>query len=382
MGMQKLITRYHHPPKIFSVSGQDPSRDWWKYLGAKSEQEIILTASGADRLVLAISSLHRTGNIIVPAYSCERVVSAILKCGDKPELVDIDPSTGSFCRKGVLRTLAKTTKAIILTHLFGFDQEREWLLDIADRQGVPVIEDSALLLETKEKSKRPSYATVLSFGRGKPIALGGGGAVISEEKHISDMTKTSSSCKSGSSLTPRKIKRQLFLQKHTALYASWLYTLYRGNIPLEPSGIPKLEKENLTRSASAFLKKKLSTVDFETANAQFNRAIKNYKAAFQDANIAIAGDFCARLRPGLILPAIAVLSNRRNKILNSMQKAKIDCPRFWNYTLATKLSQSGFSGADLLAKSVLFLPTHADIDGAAAARIAEQLKPADCQAFS
>ncbi len=76
-------------------------------------------------------------------------------------------------------------KAIIVVHLYGMPAKMDRIMEIADRYGVPVIEDSAEALGssiTGRKCGTYGKFSVLSFNGNKIITTSGGGALLSDDE--------------------------------------------------------------------------------------------------------------------------------------------------------------------------------------------------------
>lgn len=102
-----------------------------------------------------------------------------------PELLEeslkSDPSVGRQGSKG----LKKRPKAIIVTHLYGMPAKMDEIMAVAERYGIPVIEDAAEALGSKYKGEpvgnRGKFG-ILSFNGNKIITTSGGGALISSDE--------------------------------------------------------------------------------------------------------------------------------------------------------------------------------------------------------
>ncbi len=141
-------------------------------------------ASGTGALAAAIITAIRLKGIdkpevILPAYGCPDLISAVLFAGANVVLVDLESDRPWISHVQLAEKINENTVAIIAVNLFGILEQRQALRSIAAQAGALLIEDSAQAF--------PSYAEedfwqgdliVLSFGRGKPVSLLGGGAVL------------------------------------------------------------------------------------------------------------------------------------------------------------------------------------------------------------
>jgi hypothetical protein len=141
-----------------------------------------LTDSGTSALVLALRLVARPGDEIgFPGYACVDLASAARFAGIRVRVYDIDPATLSPDLESVERVLRRGVRAVVVAHLFGYPSDVPAIRRLAASYGVPVIEDAAQAAGAM-LAGRPlgSFGdlSVLSFGRGKGLCAGGGGALL------------------------------------------------------------------------------------------------------------------------------------------------------------------------------------------------------------
>jgi dTDP-4-amino-4,6-dideoxygalactose transaminase len=81
--------------------------------------------------------------VILPAYTCVAVPTAILYAGYKPVYVDINPDTFNIDVDQVEARITARTRAILAPHNYGNACDIVEIVDIAKRRGIVVIEDCA-----------------------------------------------------------------------------------------------------------------------------------------------------------------------------------------------------------------------------------------------
>lgn len=144
-------------------------------------------ASGTAALAAAISAAIKSREldqpeVILPAYGCPDLVSAAVFAGARPVLVDMEPDRPWMDLEQLSAKMSPRTVAIVAANLFGISEQMGKLRPIAERTGAVLIEDSAQAFPAgKETSIWEGDLVVLSFGRGKPVSLLGGGAVLFRE---------------------------------------------------------------------------------------------------------------------------------------------------------------------------------------------------------
>lgn len=146
--------------------------------------------SGAESLAAAIVSIISYKGVAVPevilsAYSCPELVSAILYAGAKPVLVDLERQRSWINMTDLGKKITKNTVAIIAVNLFGIAERLEKISKICNRHEIVLIEDSAQSLpEITDNRFWQGDFIVLSFGRGKPVSVLGGGALLCRNQEL------------------------------------------------------------------------------------------------------------------------------------------------------------------------------------------------------
>lgn len=145
-------------------------------------RRITLYASGTAALAEAIAhcatrSSASAPEVIIPAYGCPDLVAACLRASVFPRLVDVAPSQWSYDLAALESSLSPRTVAIVAVNLLGLGDGAGELLRVCEGRHIPLIQDSAQCLPRKPIDWPGEYV-ILSFGRGKPLNLLHGGALI------------------------------------------------------------------------------------------------------------------------------------------------------------------------------------------------------------
>lgn len=149
------------------------------------------------------SAMVRSGGtrstVVVAAYGCPDLLAAIKYCHAAPKFVDI--------RDSLQMDLAQLTKllqhdddicAVVGVDLFGVSEDWEQLKEICNKANVLLIQDLAQSLQSKGNfvGHLQGDAAIVSFGRGKPLCLLKGGAllvprsgIVVEEASIGELFK-------------------------------------------------------------------------------------------------------------------------------------------------------------------------------------------------
>jgi hypothetical protein len=119
----------------------------------------------------------RAPEVILPAYGCPDLVAACIHASLYPKLVDIAPSSWSYEPESLKSSLSRNTVAIVAVNLLGIGDDSTHLLALCQERHIPLIQDSAQFLP-REPIDWPGEYVILSFGRGKPLNLLHGGALV------------------------------------------------------------------------------------------------------------------------------------------------------------------------------------------------------------
>jgi len=158
-----------------------------------STNQIRFYNSGTAALAAAICAakeLKKNTNpeVILPAYACPDLVSAAVFAGVKPVLVDFEAGRPWLDLSQLAHAITENTIAIIGVNLFGIAERWKQLSELAIHNNVVLIEDSAQYFPGgDEQHDWKGDLVVLSFGRGKPVSLLGGGAVLAKSTELFDL---------------------------------------------------------------------------------------------------------------------------------------------------------------------------------------------------
>jgi len=155
-------------------------KNFAKYINRKYA---IAVSSGTAALDIALKSLNLKKNyeVIIPAYSIISTALSVLKLGLKPVLVDCDLYNWNMIPDDVLKKISKKTRAIIITHIYGFPVDMKEIIRVCNKKNIKIIEDAAEVIGQKYKKRKCGTfgdLSTFSFYANKHITTGEGGMIL------------------------------------------------------------------------------------------------------------------------------------------------------------------------------------------------------------
>lgn len=154
------------------------------YVGVK---HCIGASSGTDTLMIAMMALGigAGDEVITTPFTFIATGEMIALLGAKPVFVDIDPRTYNIDPAKIEAAITPKTKAIMPVSLYGQCANFDAINAIADKHGLPVIEDAAQSFGATYKGKKSCNLSTIgstSFFPSKPLgAYGDGGALFTND---------------------------------------------------------------------------------------------------------------------------------------------------------------------------------------------------------
>ena len=340
--------------------------------------------SGTASLAAAIAAAIRNKpvkapEVIMPAYGCPDIVSAAVFAGAKPVLVDLENDRTWMNLEQLSASINCNTIAVVAVDLLGIPERMATIRKIVDQADVLLIEDSAQAFPIHgEKPFWGGDLVVLSFGRGKPVTLLGGGAVLVRAPDLGRLLPKG---------TRQDGSGRLF--RLTAL----LYNLMRSPyLYWIPQGLPFLHLGD-TRYYPLTA---IETMDPERCRL-LERNVSGYQHDSNDVQAALAGiakDTNASGGVVIDLPGICqvqphrrllrypllIRAEWRDRVYHRLRKAGLGPSLLYPSSLTgihglEKLlqGQGSFPAADAFARRILTLPTHEGVRKADVGRIREIL---------
>lgn len=106
---------------------------------------VVTCANGTDALQIAFMALDlQPGDeVIVPCFTYVATAEVIALLKLKPVMVEVDPDTFNITAEIFEKAITPKTRAVVSVHLFGQCVDMEKLMQVADKHGIFVVEDTA-----------------------------------------------------------------------------------------------------------------------------------------------------------------------------------------------------------------------------------------------
>jgi dTDP-4-amino-4,6-dideoxygalactose transaminase len=156
------------------------------YAALTGARHCLATANGSTALLTSLYALDvgAGDEVIVPPYTFVATVNAVLLRGALPIFVDTDVETFQIDARRIEPAITERTRAIVPVHLGGSAADLDAILPLAQRRGLPVLEDAcqAHLGEWKgRKVGTLGKAGCFSFQASKNLNSGEGGAIVTDD---------------------------------------------------------------------------------------------------------------------------------------------------------------------------------------------------------
>ncbi|MCE4565032.1 DegT/DnrJ/EryC1/StrS family aminotransferase [Maribellus sp. CM-23] len=161
---------------------------WAEICGAK---RCLAVVNGTNALNASLAQLEIGwgDEVLVTPYTFIASVSSILFNGAIPVFVDVDPETFLMDPDKIEARITPRTRAIMPVHILGLPCDMERIMAIAKKHNLLVVEDAcqAWLAEINhQKVGTFGNAGCFSFQNSKNMAIGEGGAIISNDDQFMD----------------------------------------------------------------------------------------------------------------------------------------------------------------------------------------------------
>lgn len=170
-----------------------------KYAQAIGAKRCLAVVNGTNSLIISLRVLGVGGGdeVIVTPYTFIATISAILEVGAMPVFVDVDPATFQIDPDKIEAKITSRTRALLPVHILGLPSDIVRIKAIADKHKLLLVEDAcqAWLAEVNhQKVGTFGNAGCFSFQNSKHLAIGEGGAIVSNDDAFIDRCYSYHNC--------------------------------------------------------------------------------------------------------------------------------------------------------------------------------------------
>ncbi|MDE1871038.1 MAG: DegT/DnrJ/EryC1/StrS family aminotransferase [Candidatus Micrarchaeota archaeon] len=156
------------------------------YIGTKHG---IATTNGTTAIHLALVALgiKKGDEVLVPTFTHISNAFTVTYTGAKPVFMDSHADYWCIDPQKIEDKITSKTKAIVLVHIYGHPCDMDPIMEIANRHGLPVIEDCAEAHGAEYKSRKVgTFGTIncFSFYGNKIITTGEGGMCLTNDEEL------------------------------------------------------------------------------------------------------------------------------------------------------------------------------------------------------
>ena len=232
---KKAVERVINSNQLFAdIEVKTFERQYAKYLGTKHCLGLG-NATQALHLALAALNIGEGDEVLVTSYSWISTASCILMQNAVPVFCDIESESLGINPDDVESKINPLTKAVILTHVFGYPARIKKIKDICKKHNIALIEDSSHAHGADVEGQKVGTfgdISVFSLHQRKSLSVGDGGILCTDNDDIAE-----------------KVFR-LRSFGHQELSYNYRMTEFAG--ALGQCGLKKLDEQNDCRIQNAF----------------------------------------------------------------------------------------------------------------------------------
>ncbi len=192
----KYIEEAFHKNEIFpNGTNIDAFEEDLKRFTGAGYVNCLSSGTAAIHLALITLGVEQYDEVICSSFTFSASASPIVYLKATPVFIDSEPTSWNL-QPALLESAIKNRikkgkkpKAIIVVHLYGMPARMDKIMEIADRFGVPIIEDAAEAIGSKFNGQHCGTIGeigILSFNGNKTITTSAGGALLSKKKKYCD----------------------------------------------------------------------------------------------------------------------------------------------------------------------------------------------------
>ncbi|MEU3714306.1 DegT/DnrJ/EryC1/StrS family aminotransferase [Streptomyces catenulae] len=259
-------------------------------------EHCVPAASGTASLMLALEAcgIGAGDEVIVPGLSWVASGSTVLGVNAVPVFCDVDPDTLCLDPVAVESALTERTKAIVVVHLYSAVADMDALRALAERHGLPLIEDCAQAHGAEYHGvKVGALATAGTFSmqHSKVLTSGEGGAVITRDAEFArrvEHLRADGRCLAG---LPVDTGRMELVETGELMGSNRCVSEFQAALLVEQLGVLDEQNERRRRNA-ALLDELLADAGYRpqsTSAGTGNRTYYTYAARLPEGELTDVG---------------------------------------------------------------------------------------------
>ncbi len=350
-------------------------------LGNPHERTLLLN-SGTAALAAAMEISLKTApttqpEVILPAYACPDLISAALYAGLKPILVDLERERPYISLEGLAKAITEHTVAVVAVNFLGIPER---LGDIRKtishsnkgNRRIVLIEDSAQWFPCSatidQDHNEQGDLVIYSFGKGKPVSLLGGGALVIKQQALEDHLEIPETVTSGLLST---LKTRATYLAYNTIISPLSYWLLEA-MPMIELGATRYHALTTIKALPAikqgFLADNINC--YKTANKTRQQQLHTIITQLGQSVIDLP-NVCPTFNGQRLLryPILLSSGEQRDMIMQKLEKKGCGASTLYPASLVNiegipdnTLTQCETNNADDLASRILTLPTHQQVN--------------------
>lgn len=330
----------------------------------------------------------RNAEIILPALTCPTMAEAVVASGNRPVFVDINLSDYTMNLTALTRALNGRTRAIVVTHLYGYYSDVLKVREIAKDRQITILEDCAQRVPsgTSSAARLLSDVAIFSLGLLKPVCAIRGGVAVTNSAELDERIRRQRD----------QGAKRLSIPDGARLWVWWLasYLVYRRSL----YGLWQRRRTAVPRSLDRAFRQADHQLhaDNNTTLANFQARIGRNQLARLDAMVArrrelaqaydrelrsIPGICPAPLREDATYTFYTVRVPRRDErdFEKRMKSNGVMVGRTFDFILPELkpyriLADGSYPEAQQAASQVINLPIHPDLSAADVSHVVESIR--------
>jgi len=164
-------------------------RAFVEYIGRRRAVAVNSGTSGLFLSLLALG-IGPGDDVITTPFTFIASTTCVMMAGARPVFVDIDPVSLNIDPRRIEAAITGRTKAILPVEVFGNPAGFEQVCEVAERHGLPIVEDSCEALGSALNGRKAGTFGALSvfgFYPNKQITTGEGGMILTDDENLADV---------------------------------------------------------------------------------------------------------------------------------------------------------------------------------------------------